>query len=279
MMTKYSVFALGLVTALTSQASLDKTHIYYPDLEAVAKHAIAEEVSELNTAIQSKGYQKFRRGEAALVKGYKNKDLKIFQKFGKVDGIDADILFERCILTVETIEAITDTQFTKSNLAVTSNLLAVLSTKDVINSKFFGVIESACLNSRTRFEERLKSAKVLDQVKEVTQIVFFPTDFAKPSLKKKLLSTLPFVINAGFIVGAGGAILGSPVPGVWMSLTGLTASALAIHNMRSAPDEIIRQRKTELVDESNGLRIDLTEGEKKLHRDYRLSSIESPTSR
>lgn len=234
----------------------------YLELEAIAKASINAEVDDLNQIVASM----FSDSLPEDRNGYRARDLKIFKKFHKPDGLRADVLYDICLLTNETISAITSTQITRQNLKVTSNITAVNSLKSSMNGKFFRIAERACRNARTRFIERLQTATQAgaslnlqaDCLENVAGVVFFPTDYAKPTMKKTLFRALPFVINGFLIISRVTSIAGIVLDTIWMSITTITSSSFAIKNLLPGPDQIFKQRNISEVDSRDGLRIDLS---------------------
>src|SRR5205823_5303105 len=113
-----------VAAAATPATALQDPVLNYGDLQQLAKAAISEEVTELNSVVATLGSLNLGRLESPLLKGYKNKDLEIFQRFGKSEGMDPDLIYDICIMTADSVTAITAKKFTKKNLGVSANLNA-----------------------------------------------------------------------------------------------------------------------------------------------------------
>ncbi len=236
----------------------------YLELEAVAKASINAEVADLNNIVATMFSDPTTYDEMDL-RGYKKRDLKLFQKFNKPDGVDSDVLYNVCVLTKETVTAITSRKITRQNLKVTANINAVHALNSAMNVKFFRIAERACRNAKARFIERLRSATQngapvglpLESIENISSVVFFPTDYAKPTLKKALFKAIPFVLNGFLIISKVTSFAGIVIDSVWLSISAITGSSFAIKNLLPGPSEIFKQRDISEVDAKNGIRIDL----------------------
>lgn len=263
------LFLAALILFATSPARADNV-LSYNELEAVAKHAIAEETDALNAVVADY----LDGGERSIDdwRGYKRGDLIVLGKFNKRKGIHPSVFQNRCLLTQKVITAISAEQVTEDNLAVTANLNSVNSLRPSMGDRFFRIAERACLNARERFVERLKTATASGAslnysdmtVRNVAHIVFFPAEYARPTLGKALLKALPIVINATLFVKGLSAFTGWAVSNVWLSVVAVSGPALTLKNLAPRSDELFKQREISTLEQEECIHVDLTGAEKAL---------------
>lgn len=251
-------------------ASASTPLLSYVELEAIAKSAVQEEVRELNAIVADYLDVSGTGRTVSDWRGYRPKHLKIFRTYDKPEGVEADVIHDVCILTRETIGAISSRRISKANLKVNSSLNSVNSLRGLMNDRFFAVAERACLNAKARFIERMKAATTKGRplgfseqaIENIAHVVFFPTDYAKPTLGKRLLKAIPVVIQATLFVKGVSAFTGWVMSGVWMSIVAVSGPALSLKNLAPRSDELFKQRDVSNLDIDLCDRIDLSESER-----------------
>jgi hypothetical protein len=267
---------LFLSSLAGNSAFAGDTSLLYQDLSAMAKASIQSEVSALNLAVTT--YLDSSTSNNTSTQNhssYKKGELSIFKKFGKPNGIDAEIFYDACILSNDTISAITATRITRKNLQVTSDIMHIQSLRQSMGPRFFKMAERVCLNAKARFIKRLEVATSKDTpihlsseiVSNVANIVFFPAYYAKPNLYRKMLSVLPLMINSFVIVTTASPLVAAAGAAFWIPLSRITGSALSIRSMLPRRDDIIRQTQVTTLEEAKCIRMDLTPEEVILERD------------
>lgn len=187
----------------------------------LARAAISEEVEALNRGLAL--------GQP-VAEGYRTSLLEYFLKSGK-NHIDPAYVMEKCILAEENIRSLFSETLSSQDDALTSRKNSLLSVKGMYGRKVWKLMSKVCVNARQRFIQRLQGvtesgiplAFTDDVIEDTANLVFFPTNYGRPSLRKSVNTALNLMVSGAMVVGATGALVGIPAGGVVLIVVTLVA--------------------------------------------------------
>lgn len=194
--------------------------VTHNSLLAIARHAIAQETTDLNLALQGEGGV-YREGHLEALRG-----------LGKT-RVDSAYLFEKCIYSSGQIAALMSEDLTLADDDSARRTTALQAVKGLYGPQIWKLISRACTQAEYRFHERLYELTsrgipvALDDssIDTLVSLVFYPTRAGRPSFRRSLFSVLGPVLAAAMFVGSGSALVGLPIGRVILSFA-LPANSL-----------------------------------------------------
>src|SRR5688572_4314598 len=104
-MISFLMIVTALVNSSSASAAGGGPFLSYVELEAMAKAAVQEEVVVLNEVIAD--YMDVTPAVVEDWHRYREHNLKTFRKFNKRKGVATNVIYDACLLTQNTIGAIT----------------------------------------------------------------------------------------------------------------------------------------------------------------------------
>jgi hypothetical protein len=231
----------------------------YIDLVKIADASMTAEVNRVNEELAKGNYK---------IPGYNEKDLKFFADLGKVD-FSSDFLANKCIMDDKSVEAILSKHMTRDNDGVTTSIGSLATVEGSYNSKLWHLFSKMCQFSEARFTERLQtltSNGVPLQLNEaaltnLSGLVFFPTDYGKPSFRKTLDKRLGVAATVGLVAGTIASLAGANFAGVFISLAVISSGSLALKNSLPRAENKLRKLEITNISPDSVLKIDFNEDE------------------
>ena len=196
-------------------------------IELVAKGAITDELKTVNEGLSH---------HANHIDGYTGPQLKAFYKLGK-EEISPEYLYDKCVYSEQNLVSLMSTTLTLGDDSVATHKGSLEGVKALYNSKLWRFLSRICVNSEERFVERLHTLTSQGKpvtlsetaITQITKVIFFPTDFGKPSFKKELLTVFNSLLSGAFLVGSTSSLFGLPFAGLILTVSSLinTASGIA----------------------------------------------------
>lgn len=230
-------------------------------LEAIAKNAVAEELSLFNASIASPDMP---------TPSYPKKLIKqaLADLPARVDRIEFNELFDKCTYSESDLVQLVDSTLTESDDAIAAKRNNLANVRQIYSKSVWKLFSIACLNARTRFEARLKRVTAgghtlgltETEIKSISSVLFFPTAIGAPSNKETVIAVFNGVVSAALIVGPAGALLGFPVGATLIMTTTMTSSSFNLWNQLNPP-KVNFPRIQSTLESAKFLNLDLSEDE------------------
>ena len=249
---------ISLSSVTTSHAEGEQVMISAHQIEAIAMASVSEEATHLNAILAGTEEND----------SYQNKSIQALLEYGK-SYLDENYLFDKCIYTEGNLISLLDSKMTTGDDAAAAKRASLGNVKGLYNGKIWRLISQACINAESRFKNRLSTLTLNgrtlsfdeDTMNTATDILFFPTEAGRPSLKKGALNTLGTVLTATLFIGSSSSLIGLPLGKLLVSIVVPASSLLGVRNAILSGNPTAQSISDSIISNQNEMKIDLNTNE------------------